>query len=213
MRKTYFFLFFIILVAVGLSGCLGGDSSNDTNETGNTSENETNESVPDIPETVPPENSSDAEIITSFDGSVVTLSPLPEGFKHIATRTVISNAQNIGISDALIGYRSMYLFEESNVYLSVYKCNLSKTANDYVTEMTNAHALKYGDDSNVSMVQINGHDAVLLTSTVQDTPLEGRYILIWSNWSGDEYDDSYLIVVNGMVNYSTILTVADVSDL
>ncbi|MDV0444746.1 hypothetical protein MmiAt1_02820 [Methanimicrococcus sp. At1] len=210
MKKSILLILILLTaVLVGVSGCLGGDDN--TNGT----DNGTNETVSEPVPTEPAENNtqSNATIITEFNGSVVTVNPLPAGFTHLATRSVIANTQGLGISDALIGYRNMLTYNDSNVYFSVYKCNGSKTADEYIQEMISSHASKYGGDSQVSTVSINGHGATLLEATVQDTPQEGRYILVWSNWSGDVYDDSYLVIANGQVNYSVLKELAEASDL
>lgn len=207
MKKS--FLILIILVAavlVGVSGCLGGDDAGTENNSSNVSEppaNETNNSS----------NQSNATIITAFNGSIVTVSPLPNGFTHLATRSVNANGEKIGISDPIIGYRNMLTYDNSNVYLAVFKCSANKTSEDYLSEMKTSHASKYGGDSSISTVQVNGHDAIRFEATVQEAPQEGRYMLAWTNWTGDEYDDSYLVVVYGQVNYSVILELAEASNL
>lgn len=211
MKKAIFLLFILAAVlSVAMAGCL---NSGDTNATdNNTTENNTIEN-----ETVEPEpeentsNQSTATVIKEFNATVATIDPLPAGFTHLATRSVVANTQGLGIPDALIGYRNMLTYNDSNVYFSVYKCT-AKTADEYIQDMITSHASKYGGDSNVSTVTINGHEATLLEATTQDTPQEGRYILVWSNWSGDVYDDSYLIIVNGQVNYSVIKELAEVSE-
>lgn len=207
MKKSILVILLVLIAtAAAVSGCLGGDDGDaDIGDAGNNT-------------TEPPSddsgNSSDpATVITSFNAGVVTVNPLPDGFTHLATRSVVANTRGIGISDALIGYRNMMTYDNANVYLSAYKCSLVETANDTIREMVSSHAAKYGNDSSVSTVRINGHDATLLEATVHDTPPEGRYILVWSNWSGDEFDDSYLVVINGQVNYSVIQTLAEASDL
>ncbi|MDL2261007.1 hypothetical protein LJC08_02045 [Methanimicrococcus sp. OttesenSCG-928-J09] len=207
MKKS--FLFLIILVAavlVGVSGCLGGDDADSDN-------NSTIISEPPVSETNNSSNQSNATIITTFNGSVVTVSPLPNGFTHLATRSVNANSEKIGISDPIIGYRNMLTYDNSNVYLSVFKCSGNKTADDYIQEMIASHAAKYGGDSTISTVQINGHDATRFEATVQETPQEGRYMLAWTNWTGDVYDDSYLVVVYGQTNYSVIKELAEASNL
>ena len=227
MKKQFLFFFIALLAALLISGCLGGDSADDLNESGNISGNETNESVPEnesnesnesvpeVPDTTSP-GPSDAQIITAFNASLVTLNPLPEGFVHLATRSVTSNKQNIGVYDALIGYRGMYLYQEGyddyNVYVAVYKCSSSKTADEHIQKMEADHISRYGA-GNVSTVYVNGHSAVSLSSNTDDAFSEGTYVVAWSNWSGDEYDDSYLVVVNGIAPYSLIMTAAEASDL
>ena len=226
MKKLIFLLFIVVLAAVSISGCLGGDSANDSNDSvpesesdGSVPENETNESVPEIPEPslpAPTPNYSDAETITAFNASLVTLTPLPDGFVHLATRSVTSNKQNIGVLDPLIGYRGMYLYQEGyedyNVYVAVYRCSYSKTADDYVQKMAADQISRYGAES-VTTIQTNGHDAVLLSTNASSAYSENTYVLAWSNWTGDEYDDSYLVVVNGVVPYSLIITAAEASNL
>ena len=221
-----------VMLAFGASGMMSGHFVQDFSKI---TENKTNESAqvdPDINESVPvdpqpeesaptvpdyaPPPSSDAVIITAFNGSVATLKPLPDGFRHQATLAGNAHSNNVRISDPLIGYRGMYAyedsFEDSNLYFSVYKCNFTKSGEDYVQELISSRNSRLGSNSNVSTVQVNGHDAVLLTAMTQEMPYDGRYVLVWTNWSGDEYDDSYLIIFNGSVNYSALLTAADASN-
>ncbi|WNY24394.1 hypothetical protein MmiHf6_17250 [Methanimicrococcus hongohii] len=209
MKKSLFILIILLTAAlVGVSGCLGGGDDADSNTTNNTTE-------PPVSE---PDNSSNesgqsnATIITTFNASVVTVNPLPAGFTHLATRSVNANTEGIGVLEAYIGYRNMLTYDNANVYLAAYRCT-SKTADECIQDMISSHASKYGSDSNVSTVTINGHEATLLEATTVDTPQQGRYILVWSNWSGDQYDDSFLIVVNGQVNYSVIKELAEASNL
>ena len=227
MKKQILFFLIAVLAAVLISGCLGGNPADDLNESGNisgngtnesvpeTESNESNESIPEVPDLVSP-GPSDAKIITAFNASLVTLNPLPEGFVHLATRSVTSNKQNIGVYDALVGYRGMYLYQEGyddyNVYVAVYKCSSSKTADEHIQKMEADHISRYGAE-NVSTVYVNGHSAVLLSSAAANVFTEGNYIVAWSNWSGDEYDDTYLVVVNGAAPYSLIMTAAEASDL
>jgi hypothetical protein len=222
-----------LMLATGVSGMMGGHfvqdfskiTENKINESAPTNP-DTNESVPadpqpeeavpDVPDYTPPPSSSNAVIITDFSGSVATLNPLPDGFRHQATRTGNAHSNNVRISDPLLGYCGMYAyadsFEDSNLYFSVYKCNFTKSSEDYVQELISSHTSRLGNNSNVSTVQVNGHDAVLLTAMTQEAPYDGRYVLVWTNWSGDEYDDSYLIIFNGSVNYSALMTAADASN-
>lgn len=211
MKKTLFILVIIVAAAlVGVSGCLNsGDNATDNNTSNNTTEPPSNETN----ETNNSSNQTNATVITNFSASVVTVNPLPEGFNHLATRSVNANGEKIGVSDPIIGYRNMLTYDNSNVYLSVFKCSTNKTADDYIQEMTASHISKYGSDSNISTIQINGHNATRFEATVQDTPSEGRYILVWTNWSGDVYEDSYLVVVYGPVNYSVIEELAQASNL
>ncbi|MCL2550024.1 MAG: hypothetical protein FWE78_03705 [Methanimicrococcus sp.] len=213
MKKTILILILILIAAVvGVAGCLGGDSGFDSGlDSDFDSDSEDDAAEPPSNEPVnPPPN---AEIITAFNASVVTVAPLPAGFTHLATRSVVANTQGLGIPDALSGYRNMLTYDNSNIYLSVYRCVPPTTASDQIQEMIVSHRDKYGSDSKISTTWINGHDAVLLEATVLDAPQEGRYILVWSNWSGDEYDNSYLVIVNGQVNYSVIQTLAEASNL
>ncbi|MCL2862822.1 MAG: hypothetical protein FWE54_01805 [Methanimicrococcus sp.] len=210
MKKIIFVLLLILIAAVvGAAGCLNGGQDADADN----STNDTVELPPEPEPEKPAGPSSGADIITSFTSTVVAVNPLPEGFTHIATRTVLSHGQGIGIQDALNGYRNMLTYDNSNVYLSVYRCVPPNTADKQIQVMIASHQDKYGNDSKVTTVTINGHDAVLLETTVMDTPQEGRYILVWSNWSGDEYENSYLVVVNGQVNYSVIQMLAQASNL
>ena len=230
MKKQILFFLIVVLAAVLISGCLGGNPADDLNESGNISgngtnesvpetesneSNESNESIPEVPGPISP-GPSDAKIITAFNASLVTLNPLPEGFVHLATRSVTSNKQNIGVYDALIGYRGMYLYQEGyedyNIYVAVYRCSSSKTADDYVQKMAADQISRYGAES-VTTIQTNGHDAVLLSTNASSAYSENTYVLAWSNWTGDEYDDSYLVVVNGVVPYSLIITAAEASNL
>lgn len=200
----FLLLLFVTLSSVAFSGCLdgGGEDQNITDSTGNISAPTQNNS-----------SDSNATVIAEFNASIVTVNPLPSGFTHLATRSVVANTQGIGVSNAFIGYRNMLTYEDSNVYLSVYRCSPSKSASDCISEMTVWHKERYGNDSQVSTVSVNGHNATLLEATVNETPQTGRYLLVWSNWSGDMYEDSYLVVVNGQVNYSVLQTLAEASNL
>ena len=220
MKKTILTLIFIAAVlAVCISGCLGNGKDLGEN---NSTPDAPPENLTDTANTTP-DNSNDTpgsavggDSTSSliFNGSVVTIEPLPPGIRHLATRSVTGHTQGLGIPDALVGYRNMMVFESDNenVYFSVYKCT-AKTADEYIDHMKYSHVNKYGSDSNISTITVNGHNATLLEATVSETPAEGRYILVWSNWSGDPYDDSYLVIVNGKVNYSVIKDLAEASDL
>ena len=209
MKKIFLIaLILAAVLAVGISGCLGNDSNisdeNKSAEDIDDSDSTSNETPNYVP--------VGSTIITEFNGSITTIDPLPVGFQHLATRSVTAHTQGLGIPDAIIGYRNMMVYDEENVYFSVYRCT-ARTSVEYIQLMSNSHVDKYGSDSIVSTVVINGHTATLLEATVSETPNEGRYILAWTNWSGDSYDDSYLVIVNGKVNYSVIKELAEASGL
>jgi len=216
MKKSIFVLLLILIAAVvGVAGCLGGGGNVEENDSANGSDlpNDTPELPPELPPNEPANPAPNVTIITAFNAGIVTVDPLPSGFTHLATRSVVGNTQGLGIPDALSGYRNMMTYDNSNIYLSVYRCVPPTMAEDQIFAMIVSHQDKYGSDSKVSTAWVNGHNAVLLEATVLEAPQEGRYILAWSNWSGDEYDNSYLVVVNGQVNYSVIQTLAEASNL
>jgi len=209
MKKIFLIaLILAAVLAVGISGCLGNDS-NISDENKSAEDIDDSDSISTEPPNYVPVGST---IITEFSGSITTIDPLPVGFQHLATRSVTAHTQGLGIPDAIIGYRNMMVYDEENVYFSVYRCT-ARTSDEYIQLMSNSHTDKYGSDSIVSTVVINGHTATLLEATVSETPNEGRYILAWTNWSGDSYDDSYLVIVNGKVNYSAIKELAEASGL
>ncbi|MDR0767596.1 MAG: hypothetical protein LBE57_04045 [Methanosarcinales archaeon] len=212
MKKSFLILIILLTAAlVGVSGCLGSDDAG-SNTTNNTTNNTTEPPAGEADNSSNDSNQSNVTIIRTFSAAVVSVNPLPEGFTHIATRSAVSNTQGLGISEAYNGFRNMLTYDNANVFLSVYRCT-AKTADEVIQDMIASHASRYGNDSRVSTVMINGHEATLLEATVLDTPQEGRYILVWSNWTGDPFDDSFLVVVNGQVNYSVIKALAEASNL
>lgn len=195
MKKSILLVLLIafLAVAVGVSGCLDNDNGNNTtnNSTNNTTNNSTNNSTPSA----------------TFDGTLVTVDPVPSGFELLAVKNVTADQENInGITDALNGFSGYYAVNNSNVYLSAYQTENNSTAKAYVQTMIDAHKEKYPGTNNVTTVQINGHDATLFTTVSQDSTSSEKYVLTWA--AGDK-----LIIVNGPATYDQIKTIAEASKL
>ncbi|MDL2261010.1 DUF4367 domain-containing protein [Methanimicrococcus sp. OttesenSCG-928-J09] len=188
MKKSILIVLLVafLAIAVGVSGCL---NSGDDNSTDN---NTTNNSTP----------------APSFNGSIVTIDPVPAGYELLAVKNVTADSENIdGINDALIGFVGYYAKGSSNVYLSVFQTESNKSAEGYVQSMIDAHKEKYPQSNNVTTVTINGHDATLITETTTagGSTVE-RYTLAWANGSN-------LVVLNGPATYGEIKTIAEASKL
>lgn len=183
MKKNILLVLLIafLAVAVGVSGCL--DDGNGNNSSNNSTPNAT------------------------FDGSLVTIDPVPSGYELLAVQNVTADQENIdGITDALIGFSGYYAADNSNIYLSAYQTANNSSAKGYVQAMIDGHKNKYPNSSNVTTVQINGHDATLITSVTQGSAGAERYDLVWAN--GDK-----LVIVNGPATYAQIKTIAEASKL
>lgn len=197
--KKYFLFFIVVILAVGLSGCLN-DNGNDTNLTDNDSKNNSNNASNESD----PANKSDAVV---FDSNLTLVQPVPEGFKFISTASVKSHGQHVGITDALFGYQGIYNYGENNVpvfltYYDVAIANTTKTPESYIQMMKDSHLKQYGNDSNISIIQINGHDVTLFAATTEETPQYGRYILAWS------LNDTILVTVAGNAELDVLKTLA-----
>ncbi|WNY24391.1 hypothetical protein MmiHf6_17220 [Methanimicrococcus hongohii] len=224
MKKILIVLLVALLaVAVGVSGCLGGDddtpdnntsnnssnnsnnSSNNTNGTNNSSNNTngTNNSTTDNSTN---NSSTNATPEISFNNSTVTVSV--SGYELLAIRTVTADEQNIdGVTDALNGLSGYYSVNSTNVYLSAYQTANNSSAEGYVQSMIDANKEKYPTTYNITNTTINGNDATVITttSTSGGTTVE-RYVVTWA--SGDK-----LVVVDGPATLSEIKTIAEASDL
>lgn len=184
MKKSILLVLLVafLAVAVGVSGCLdnGDDNTTDNNSTPN----------------------------ATFDKSIVTIDPVPTGFELLAVKDVTADKENIdGITDALDGFVGSYSYENTNVYLYAFQTKNNSSAKAYVQTMIDAHKEQYPSSNNVTTVQINGHDATLITkmTTSGGTSVE-RYTLTWA--AGDK-----LIIVNGPAAYAQIKTIAEASKL
>jgi len=194
MKKSILIVLLVafLAVAVGVSGCLDSDGNDPTN---NTPENNT------------PNNTTNV----TFDENIVKVSPVPTGFELLAVKpNVTANTENIdGLTDALVGYSATYQYNGSalnGVYLFAFQCNNSTDAAGYVQKMIDAHNTKYPNSSNVTTVQVNNHNATLLTTNTQGPNGNESYELAWAS-------NNYLIVVNGPAAYNLISAIADASKL
>jgi len=179
-------IFLVALIAVSFAGCID-DSGNVTN---NTTNNTTNNSTGINP-----------PLEFEFDESMVIADPMPEGFEHIATQSVMANEEVSGITDELPGTAGYYAYDGSNVYLTVYECDDADAAQGYINQMKQETARLQGE---VSSVTVNEHDAALLkTKSVIGTEIS---IIAWTR-------GNLLVVVDGPAGYDAIKTLADASGL
>lgn len=188
MKKSILIVLLVafLAVAVGVSGCLDNDSNNTTNNTTNNS-------------TTP-----------TFNNSLVQVDPLPANFELLAVKNVTADAENIGgLTDALPGFSGSYMYNNStsdNVYLYVFECANATDAAGYVLKMIDAHNTEHPNSSNVTTVEVNDHNATLLTTVAQGSSGNERYEMAWNN-------GNLLVVVNGPAAYNLILAIADASNL
>lgn len=207
MKKSFLFLIILVFVfSVAVSGCLGGndDVNNTTDNSTNESNNSSNNSSDD---TNPGDSSNESKPVPVFDANLTFVDPLPEGFTFLSTATVKSHGQHIGITDALFGYQGIYHYGENEtpVFLTYYETAMTdtaKTPDSYIQMMNDSHKKQYGSDSNITTVQINGHDATLLTAETNEVPQYGRHILAWP------LGDTILVTVTGNVEYPVIESLA-----
>lgn len=213
MKKNLFvILIFAAVLAVGLSGCLGGgDDVNNTtnNSTDNALNNSTNYSINNTNNISnnSSNSSNGSKPVPVFDANLTLVDPIPNGFTFLSTTTVKSHGQHVGITDALYGYQGIYHYgkNETPVFLTYYDvaiANTTKTPDSYIQMMKDNHKKQYGSDSNVSTVQINEHDATLLAAETDEVPQYGRYILAWP------LGDTLLVTVAGNVEYSALESLA-----
>ncbi|MCL2550482.1 MAG: hypothetical protein FWE78_06140, partial [Methanimicrococcus sp.] len=95
-----FILLLVALLAVGVSGCLGGgDDKSADDQSSNESSN--NSSTID-----------DSDL--SYNASLVTVRGVP-GYEFLSTQSVKSHGEGIGITDVLYGYRGYYKFTNDSV--------------------------------------------------------------------------------------------------
>ncbi|MDV0444749.1 hypothetical protein MmiAt1_02860 [Methanimicrococcus sp. At1] len=191
MKKSILIVLLVALlaVAVGVSGCLGGDDTPTNNSSNNS-------------------NNSNITTNATFDGSIVTVDPVPAGYELLAVKNVTADNENIdGIKDALAGFSGYYARNSSNIYLNVFQTENNSSAKAYVQAMIDANKEKYPQTSNVTTTKVNGHDATLITTTVTSGGSDAeRYVLAWTN-------GSYLVVVNGPAAFDELKTIADASKL
>lgn len=211
MKKNILILF---LLAVGVSGCLGGDdevnntTNNTSNNTSNGSNNSSDNSSNNSSDTSSGNNSSNgSNLIPSFDANLTMVDPVPEKFSFLTTASVRSHGQHIGITDALFGYQGIYQYDENETsffltYYDVSIANTTKTAEDYIQMMKDSHAKQYGNDSKISTVQINGHDATLFEATTDEVPQYGRYMIAWT------IGNSMFVTVTGVVDEPVLKSLA-----
>ena len=193
MKKSILLVLLVafLAVAVGVSGCLDNDGNNTTenNTSNNTSNNTTN---------------------LTFDENIVTIDPTPAGFELLAVRPVTADSENIaGLTDALAGYYAPYMYNNSSsdsVYLYAFECDDSTAAAGYVQKIIDAHNARYLNNSNVTTVKVNGHDATLLTRVIQGSGGGESYMLAWNN-------NDVLVVVSGPAAYNLMLSIAEASGL
>jgi len=203
LKNISIFLFiFVIAIVISVAGCLGNDASNaddnisknaiDAGDDSNHSESaQLTESKP-----IPP-----------FDANLTSVDSVPQNFSFLSTTTVKSHGQRIGITDALFGYQGIYHYgnDRTPVFLTFYDVTLSsssQTPNSYIQSMIDSHKKQYGDDSSISTIQINGHDAVLLTAETAETPQNGRYILVWGL-------GNMFVTVTGNVGSDSLIELAE----
>ena len=201
MKKISILLFiFIIAAAIAMAGCLGNDVDDGADDSvinsSNDSNNDTNS--PDLPE---------AKSIPPFGANLSKVDPVPPNFSFLSTATVKSHGQHIGITDALFGYQGIYHYGSGGtpVFLTYYDVAIattSKTSATYIQNMIDSHQRQYGSDSNVSIIQFNGHDAVLLTAETAEVPQYGRCILTWT------LGDSMFVTVTGNINSDDLIELA-----
>ena len=189
MKKSTLLILLVafLAVAVGVSGCLGNGGDNSTDN--NTSNNTTN---------------------ITFNENIVKVDPVPAGFELLAVKNFTADTENIGgITDALVGYSATYMYNNSStdsVYFSVFKCDNSTAAAGYVQSIVDAYNVKYPNTGNVTNVKINGHDATLMTKTIQSAGGDESYEIAWSN-------NDLLVVVNGPAASNLMLSIAEASIL
>ncbi len=195
-------LLLVVFIAVGVSGCLGGDDAdNSTNNStdNNTSNNSTNNST-----------GVDDDSL-NYSTNIVTVRDLPEGYEFLSTQMVKSNGEGIGITDVLSGYRGYYKFandtvSNATVYFYCFKTNASENASGYYQNMNDSYTDKYGDVSNVSTITLNGHNATKFETTDDS----GQIMIAWTR-------GNLIFVVKenvpGQVDYETLRALAVASEL
>lgn len=205
-KRLLFVLIVMAAAAVCVSGCLGNDGripSGGTSDTSNNTSNNTSGGSSNSPDN----DSNSTPTVPPFDANLSLVDPIPAGFTFLSTTTVKSHGQHIGVTDVLFGYQGIYHYGENNtpVYLTYYDTALSdtsKSAADYVQMMKDSHIKQYGNDSKITTVQINGHNATLLEVTTEEPPQFGRYILTWT------IGDALFVTVTGTVDYTVLETLA-----
>ena len=190
-------LLLIVFIAVGVSGCLGGDDTDNSTEN-NTSNNSTN-------------NSTGVDNDLNYSTNIVTVRDLPAGYEFLSTQMVKSNGEGVGITDVLSGYRGYYKFADNNVsnatvYFYCFKTNSTEDASRYYQGMSDSYADKYGDADDISAITLNGHDATKFGTTDESGP----DMIAWTR-------GNLIFVVKGQVagqvDYETLRALAVASEL
>jgi len=202
LKNISIFLFiFVIAIAVSVAGCLGNDANNADDNFNNTTDSNENSNHSESSQVAEPKP------IPPFDANLTFVDSVPQNFSFLSTTTVKSHGQRIGITDALFGYQGIYHYGNDRipVFLTFYDVTLSsssQTPNSYIQSMIDSHKKQYGDDSSVSTIQINGHDAVLLTAETTETPQNGRHILVWTL-------GNMFVTVTGNVGSDSLIELAE----
>ncbi|MDV0446384.1 hypothetical protein MsAg5_02170 [Methanosarcinaceae archaeon Ag5] len=191
MNKRNIFSILLVLlalaVAVSAAGCTDTDNNTTPNGTNGTN-NTTNMTI---------------------NQSIVVVDPVPAGFTLQSEGRVVYSNEETSINDKLIGYQAYYQYNNSTTgaYLTVFECANATAANGYVQEMIDDNNAKYGNDSNVTTITVNGHNATLITRTVTDSANPTRYDIFWAK-------DNLVVLVNGpMSDLTAMESLANASKL
>ncbi|WNY28874.1 hypothetical protein MmiEs2_10870 [Methanimicrococcus stummii] len=194
MKKISILLLMLaVLLAVGISGCLGGDADDEIVADDDSSK------------------SSFTDDDLNYSTNIVTVRDLPSGFEFLSTQSVKSHGEGVGITDVLYGYRGYYKFENDTVsngtvYFYCFKTNSTGDAERYYQQMKNSYESSNGDNADVSTVTINGHDATKFTTANGS----GTDMIAWTRGN--------LIFaakgqVAGQIDYETLKFLAEASEL
>lgn len=189
MKKIYLLSLLILISAVFLSGCLAG---------------ETNLTSPD--DITNPSDSNQTPL-PAFNADLTLVDPVPPSLSFLSTASVRSHGQHIGVTDAIFGYQGIYTHEKEKtpIFLTYYNvgiANTTKTAVSYIQMMKDSHIEQYGANSNITTIQINGHDAVLFKAETDDAPQYGRYMLAWT------IGDDMFVTVTGTADSAVLIELA-----
>lgn len=196
-KMTIFLLLLAVFIAVGVSGCLGGDDNTDNSTDNNTSNNST---VPDDD--------------LNYSTNIVTVRDMPNEFEFLSSQSVKSHGEGIGITDILYGYRGYYKFSNNTVnnatvYFYCFKTNSSDDAAKYYQQMKDSYEANYST-ATVSSVTLNGHSASKFVTVSEDELASGPNMIAWTR-------GNLIFVVKGQVkgevDYAAIESLAVASDL